>query len=294
MGGVNALSYSRTAAVTANVLKEYKEMIENTTSDLEDHLQEIDDKLQALTSQGATISREEAADIQKIREERDSTQQCLGICAQVSAHVDKIRANALENISTPPDANYISVTTLQDTISARLVTSNTLQDCKDKLKETTSELEKHLQDINNRLQNLSSQQSRATNEPTAAQEQIKEELASIKQCLAICDEASKKAEKHRINVFEDVLSNDDAYQVVVATLGDLISAKRVTTGARSKQWLGQMSDASLQQLSRDNTNAAIEAFREPQSEGGAQFENRHGTGYKLNSGSLRGKGVPPP
>ena len=54
-----------------------------------------------------------------------------------------------------------------------------------------------------------------------------------------------KAEKRRINVFEDVLSNNDAYQVVVATLGDLISTKRVTTGARSKQWLGQMSDVSL-------------------------------------------------
>ena len=54
----------------------------------------------------------------------------------------------------------------------------------------------------------------------------------------------------KTNVFEDVSIDDDSHQVIVATLGDLISAKNVKTGSRSAQWLGQMSDATLQQLSR--------------------------------------------
>ena len=37
--------YSHKAAVTADVLKEYKELIINTTSDLQDHLQDINQRL---------------------------------------------------------------------------------------------------------------------------------------------------------------------------------------------------------------------------------------------------------
>ena len=81
--GANALSHSRTAAVTANVVKEYKEMIKITTTDLEEHLQAINNKLHTLSLQGARISGEDAAERQRIQEERDSTQQCLDICAQV-------------------------------------------------------------------------------------------------------------------------------------------------------------------------------------------------------------------
>lgn len=40
---------------------------------------------------------------------------------------------------------------------------------------------------------------------------------------------------------------------LLCTLGDLIWAKSISTGARSSQWLGQMSDTSLQQLSKDKT-----------------------------------------
>jgi len=74
---------SRTAAVTADVLEEFKEMITNTTSDLEDHLLEIDNKLQILSTQGSRMSNEHSDDRKTIEEERDSTKQCLRICAQV-------------------------------------------------------------------------------------------------------------------------------------------------------------------------------------------------------------------
>ena len=44
--------------MTVRVLKEYKEMITNTTADLEEHLQEIDNKLKALTLRGLTNTDE--------------------------------------------------------------------------------------------------------------------------------------------------------------------------------------------------------------------------------------------
>jgi len=85
---LTGLSHSRTATVTIDVLKQYKGMITNTTSDLEEHLQEIDDKLQNLSSQGARVSDEDAAEREQIQQEIDSTKQCLSICAQVSEHMD--------------------------------------------------------------------------------------------------------------------------------------------------------------------------------------------------------------
>lgn len=45
---------------------------------------------------------------------------------------------------------------------------------------------------------------------------------------------SKQAQS-RTKVFEDELVADDGQQVIVATLLDLISAKRVVAGARSTQ-----------------------------------------------------------
>lgn len=62
-------------------------MIANTTSDLKEHLQVLDEKLQAI-SQGAQAFD---VDEQRIKEERESAQSCLDICIQVSAHIDDVQ-----------------------------------------------------------------------------------------------------------------------------------------------------------------------------------------------------------
>lgn len=81
---------------------------------------------------------------------------------------------------------------------------------------------------------------------------------SDKQCLAICAQASKQVDSVRTIVFEDVSAAQDAHHAVVATLEDLVLARYVTAAARSTQWLGQMSDATLQQLSRNRSRVAVE------------------------------------
>jgi Fungal N-terminal domain of STAND proteins len=283
--------YRRTSAVTVAVLKEYKEMIANTTSDLEEHLQKIDNKLQSFSLQGARISDEGTAERQQMQEERDSIQQCLGICAKVLTHIDHLQPIVLGNISTPSATYQGPVTTLSDLTPARTVTVDAFKACKDRLTYTTTQLEKNLQIINNRLQHFSSQSPEAPNEQAAEKERIEEELDSIKQCLAICAEASRQADKDRTNVFEDISMADDGYQVFVSTIGDLISARRITAGARSIQLLGQMSDDSLQQLSRDLGHTAIEKATELQTGKGTQFEDRYGAGVSLSLQNLKDVGT---
>ena len=90
-----------------------------------------------------------------------------------------------------------------------------------------------------------------SDEDAAERRQVQEEWDSTKRCLTIYAQASEYVDQVRTNVFENVSAAQDAHQVIVATLGDLISATRVTADVGATQWLGQMSDTALQQLSRD-------------------------------------------
>ena len=149
---------------------------------------------------------------------------------------------------------------------------------------TISELEEHLQKIDNRLQNPSLRGARMSDEIAAEGQQVQEESESIKQCLSICAQASEQLDKVRINVFDDVSSDQESHQVVVSTLGDLISARRVNAGMKSMHWLGQMSDDSLQQLSQNRGIAGDTATKktiEQQSEISESFEDKYGAGHTL-------------
>ncbi|THC91535.1 hypothetical protein EYZ11_008998 [Aspergillus tanneri] len=159
------------------------------------------------------------------------------------------------------------------------VTANVLDEYRQMIAEATSDLQDHLQGINERVESLEQkgpvqdsdadlsvimEEKESTEHPPLSREEkarldiIKEERDSITQCLSICAEASDLTGKARTNVFEDVTSSDDSHQLVVSTIGDLISARHIITGARSMQWLGQMSDDTLQQLSRSQKNISRE------------------------------------
>jgi predicted nucleic acid-binding Zn-ribbon protein len=276
---------SRTAAVTADVLKEYQEMISNTTSDLEDHLQEIERKLQALPLRGDAISDEDAAERERIQEERDSTRQCLAICEQVYKQVNLLRPNIFEDVSAARGSYQLDISALGGLLSAKRLTASALQQLQEKLTNTTSQLEEHLQNIDKRLATFSSPGARDRGE--IERRQVQEEMDSAKQCLAICVDAYKEAHQSRTNVIEDVSAAKASHQVVVATLGDLISAKRVNAAPEARQWVGQMADATVQQLSRDNgiqllDQAALDQDVEPQRELGLRFAGQYGAGYKLS------------
>lgn len=77
---------------------------------------------------------------------------------------------------------------------------------------------------------------------------MQEEKDSIEQCLNIYVDASDLAGSARINSFKVVNSADDSRQIIVLTIRDRISAKRIVIGNRSEQWLGQMSDDIIRQL----------------------------------------------
>jgi hypothetical protein len=276
-------------------------MIDNTTSDLQEILEQADDELAKSTLEGRLLDPGVSNDLDQssIEEERASIDHCLRICKQVASHLEQAQAEVMVTTKMR-DSNDTTAMNIQQS-PARSITSEKLGYCKTGLNFTVSELRLRLQDADHRLQRLLRQNSRENDiEGVSLSGQTPEDLESIKQCLAICEDATEELAKARVNVFEDVHMTDDAHQVIVATLGDLIHAKRISTGARSKQWLGQMSDSSLQQLSKDNKVSTGNAIKkenvskdrghedrqntEPDELGSTinhRFEGQHGTGRKL-------------
>jgi hypothetical protein len=79
-------------------------------------------------------------------------------------------------------------------------------------------LKGHLQSLDNRLASLPAESPQISSEQAAEQERI-QEIDSIKQCLAICAEASVQAGQDRTNIFEDVSMTDDGRQAIIQRLG---------------------------------------------------------------------------
>jgi hypothetical protein len=160
-----------------------------------------------------------------------------------------------------------------------------------KLLSSRKDFESRMKELDRRLYDLSEKGPHLTGEEAHTLESMKEERDSISQCLNICTDASDLAGNPRVNIFENIKSADDSHQLVVSTIGDLISAKHITTGARSAQWFGQMSDETLQQLSR-NHKLVLPEGKEPSMTVSHGFNEKYGAGHQLDHSQNKGESSP--
>jgi len=226
-----------------------------------------------------------------ITAERANIEECLAICAKVSKHIDEVQKESVLAQSSG-SMQHETVVTLTKPGPAGQITAQRLQDCKTEIKFTSAELRTRLEEVNHRLAKLSRQASANGDSSTGSNgmADAEDELNSIRQCLAICQEATEQATSERINVFEDISMDDDGQQVIVSTFGDLISARRVKAGSRSTQVFGQMLDASVQQVSKDYAarhqnipeKVPSEYKRTDTNAHSSRFTGQYGTGQKLS------------
>ncbi|RDH26807.1 hypothetical protein BDQ94DRAFT_164187 [Aspergillus welwitschiae] len=266
----------RQATVASAVIDQYKTMIEEATSDLQEHLQDIEERLQSLDQHRGPVQ---------------STEQCLTICtrvAQVIIHLQK----QLPQLHYKGENMSIQFGSGNDDISGQSqnLTSAMLTDFGARVSSNSEALQAHLMELTNRLRQMP-QQGIMSEDPTNLN-LIKEERESIIQCLNVCSEASELAHRARTNIFEDVTSSDESHQLVVSTIGDLISAKLIITGSKSAHWLGQMSDTSLQQLSRDFRGQVGIGEEPPARAEKNEFNTRYGSGQLLGEDSPRRRTSP--
>jgi len=59
--------------------------------------------------------------------------------------------------------------------------------------------------------------------------------------------------------FQDIVAGSDSHQIIVNTRGGSIATKGVSAATGTTQWLGQMSDACLQQMVHGHKESKVES-----------------------------------
>jgi hypothetical protein len=271
-------------------------MITGTTDRLEERLERLDNDLDAVTPYETSLSVYDQASNSEgpMLQERDSTKQCLVICAQVSQHIASSQSAVFENISIPADTHATPVTTLIGLISARQATSEALKACASTMDRTASMLHQNLADLDSSISSEHSSSSAASSPAPHARKLLEADVATTKQTLKFMAEKAERAESPSINIYENLELSDDCHTVIVSNIGQLISARYISAGARSTQWIGQMSDESIQTLAKTLPPRKVATPAETQAEAGAprpNFEGRYGVGTKLSSQAHGGRGA---
>ena len=225
------IATSRKATITTYVLEQYKELIINTIIDLENHLQEIDDKLQKLSLQKLRLTDENILHQQHLEEKRSSTRQYLRICAEIAKHMNQLHLSIQKFIHL--DISQAITFVLESSSFVKRIISAIIEECERRFVNTTCELKIHLYKVNSRLKSCARINNTINEE--IEKKQIQEEKNCIEQYLDICAEIAEQTNHARTNVVEDISSNHEFYQVIVAILKDLIAARRVVTRDKSTQ-----------------------------------------------------------
>jgi hypothetical protein len=260
--------------VNAESLENYKDLLQTTTADLEDRLESIDEKLEMIFKQSVPETDSDAAELRSIKEEQLSTRRCLEICAQLSDHINQIQLGpkGSSNGSGPNDP---------PTFPERVVDIG-LQECKNSLTLAAARLEKHMQELMDRMV-AKSHTKMSSKEDVAELAKLQEEWKSIRQSMDICTNAENYL-KENISTIENYATGD-AVQFMVSTNGKTIRGVNRGLGWRTRQYGGHVSDASLQQLSRDLTSMTIRGNGvESASQGDAPSAEVKGEGKESNPG----------
>ena len=166
----------------------------DTKSDFEHHLQNIYDKMQIVPSPPSTISDDDLAKQERMRQEIENTKECLAICAHFSERVSDIRLPSSEDVSSFKDSLPSEVCALGGFQPAEELTASFFGKFQEQLLSVVQTLEE-------RLQNFDNGEHRAI-----------QEANNIQQCLSFFSQAFERAESFRTNVFENVSAAEDAHQ----------------------------------------------------------------------------------
>ena len=128
-------------------------MIQSTTTDLKDHLYDIDNKLRESAQEQYLPA--DPVDITETFAERESTMRSLEICGEASSFIEERQKNMFEKIADnngPDDqADHGAAPS-----PARQMMNDTLQGCKFDIKSANAQLSNHLLYLSTKLSNTSS------------------------------------------------------------------------------------------------------------------------------------------
>lgn len=238
----------RSSTVTLQILNEYKAMIRNTKQDLEDHLSEINSRLQSLAPSIKGRPVLEPTDVERFKNERETTEQCLEICAGVLTHINELRLQPVPAGESLKSDVPIGLST-RDLTLAHIITLSTLKDCTDRLGDTVARLRAHREEALGRLSTVAPiQEERSIPDLGTDAQSLAREHESVRQCLTVCSEADERASSGKVHVLDDITIGENGEQFLITTLGELFDARRVRLGDRAIQVVASASDLAIEEL----------------------------------------------
>ncbi|KAH7124608.1 hypothetical protein EDB81DRAFT_951625 [Dactylonectria macrodidyma] len=223
---------NRIAAVSPEVLEDYKEIICDTTTDLNIHLKALQEKIDRIQAGDATAVDDVAIEWQAMMDEKESTQRGLNMCAQLSAQIAKFETASVEHLQ------------FSERPSAREYVKNSRGEARGTIQSLVARLQTHEALISRQLDAI--RLNDAFPEPVAEQlVRLQQTRESISQCIQIVSEAGESANE-RSNVFEDITLADNSNAFSVSTVNELVIARRLNLSDRSRHFGGQVTDDTMQ------------------------------------------------
>ncbi|OAL57300.1 hypothetical protein IQ07DRAFT_627154 [Pyrenochaeta sp. DS3sAY3a] len=219
--------------------------------------------------------------LERLREERLSTQKCLLICTQFSELIYQFQPLPAEDLARGSN-------------TPKNITSRGIQECKDSMDQTTAKLERHMQGILDRIMSISS--AAMTQEDMADLARLREEWITSRKCRDICSAANRNLQEN-ISVIDNHATGDEAVQFLVSNSLKTIHGKNRGYGDLIKQVGGHLSDESIQKVSGDFLQMCLQKSGHSSSlsrgatpsgshdtgEGGTKWHPQYGNGRTLDS-----------
>ncbi|KAE8383461.1 hypothetical protein BDV26DRAFT_139747 [Aspergillus bertholletiae] len=237
---------SRTTKVTESVLEEYKDLIQNTQCDLENHLCYIRTILESSSFKGSPSPEINAADLQRMEDEKQSTQRGLDFCQQFLDFMNQARSNVLGDFEHASREFHQPHTTPPS--QSTLINAEGFNSAHKEFMSWKIKLYQYLSEINRQSPAQKVDFSPLHRNPTSDSQTFQDEVRGFEDLLTFCKQAGKEANKQRTNYYEDIDVGDNTRLAVVNTLNDLISAKNIKSGNGSCVVLGQMSNDTVQNV----------------------------------------------
>ena len=214
------------------MLEDYKELISDTTNDLQLHMVDIEAKIERLREGDPETIKMLAIEWNAMLEEKKTTQYGLDMCTKLSMQISQYESSSSES------------TQFSSRPSAHKHVKSGLGHVKRSIGSLIDNLRVHEASINAQLETMSL--TEAASEPVAAQlAQLRQTKESINKCIEIVSEAGEQADRQS-NLFEDITLTENSYAFSVSTVNDLVIARRLNLQGRSRHFGGQMDDQTVQ------------------------------------------------
>lgn len=279
---------SRRSAVTSEAIEGYKELLDSARENLEDRLDTINEKMDAMIGKSVAGSTPNTSELMQIKEEKASTEKSLAICAQLSMHISQLQ---FATTPTPSAGGSTGTSSIPEKI-----THEGLEECKTSLSRMATKLRAHEKLLFSRLTEKM-KASTTSPEEVADIARLRDEWESTFESIGILSKANTYFE-NEASVIENHATGD-AMQVMVATDEKILHGTNRGLGWRSRQIGGRMDNETVRAISRDMVTVTIRNIHNeelqprqvaPAAPGEMQrdnrfseFNERYGEGFKLTS-----------